>query len=147
MSLDLEASQKILVQGEGGDFSGFIEQSQLTMRKFGMINSRSLVPNYTIERIMIDIDLTGASVIIHPTPRDDLDYDFSEHARIFHDHGFAILVHGENVTLTVSKRKPAKMFGDVYLLIGTRIESEEDHYKALRAIIWLHAFQRRFGGK
>ena len=146
ITLRIEPEPSMLVIGEGGDFSGFIEQSQLTMRKFGMIDSRKLVPNYTHENLELRIDLKDAIFEVHPKPREDIDYDYSEHARVFFEHGVAITIPGENVILKAGKRKPAQMFGDAYLLIGVNVQDIQDHYRGLLADIWLRAFQRRFGG-
>jgi len=131
------------IKGEGGDFSGFIEQSQLIARKFGLPESRKTVPNYIFEKLDIEIVFKGATIEANPLPRDDLDYDFSDHARVFYEHGIAISLPGENVTLKVGKRKSTKMFGDVYLLIGTRIDEKDQPYEGLKVDIWLRALQRR----
>ncbi len=147
ITLEIQKEPILKIHGEGGDFSGFIEQSHITTRKFGMMGSRDLVPNYVFERIHIEAEMNKASIEIHPSPRDDLDYDFSENARTYYEYGLSISAPGENVTLTVGKRKPSKMLGEVYLLVGKQINSEDDHYKALKTIIWLRAFQRRFGGR
>lgn len=139
----LNKTPLIRIKGEGGDFSGFIEQSQLTARKFGMPESRKIIPNYIIEKLDIEILFKKAKVETHPTPRDDLDYDYSDHARVFYEHGFAISLPGENVTLKVGKRNPTKMLGDVYLLIGRRVNDEDEPYNVLMLDIWLRALQRR----
>ncbi|TFG28410.1 hypothetical protein EU528_11235 [Candidatus Thorarchaeota archaeon] len=146
LELALEKNPKILVCGEGGDFSGFIEQSQITMRKFGIPESRKLIPNYTFEQLQMEVKLDRAVFEIHPSPRDNLDYDYSEPARTFYNHGFAISVPGEDVILKVSKRKSLKMAGEVFLLIGSQILEDDDtqHYRALKIDILLRALQRRF---
>ena len=146
LSLSFQPEPSLLIMGEGGDFSGFIEQSQLTMRKFGMMDSRKLIPHYGFEKLGLRILLKNATYEEHPKPRDDIDYDYSENARAFFEHGMAISIPGENVILKVSKRKPAKMFGEAYILIGVSIAEDQDHYRGLMADIWIRAFQRRFGG-
>jgi hypothetical protein len=75
------------IDGEGGDFSGFIEQSQLTARKFGLPESRKIVPNYLFTKLSIAIEMRQASIEPHPSPRDDFDYDYSEPAKVFFEHG------------------------------------------------------------
>lgn len=144
--LTLEKDPKILIRGEGGDFSGFIEQSQLTMKKFGIPESRKLIPNYTFEQFQMEVLLDRAVFEVHPAPRDNLDYDYSEPARTFYNHGFAISVPGEDVILKVSKRKPSKMLGDVFLLIGSQfLDDDNTHqYRGLKTDILLRAIQRRF---
>jgi hypothetical protein len=144
--LTLEKDPKILIRGEGGDFSGFIEQSQLTMKKFGIPESRKLIPNYMFEQLQIEVLLDRAVFEIHPAPRDNLDYDYSEPARTFYNYGFAISVPGEDVILKVSKRKPSKMLGDVFLLIGSKILDDDNthQYRGLKIDILLRALQRKF---
>ncbi|MGY5857947.1 MAG: hypothetical protein RTU63_01160 [Candidatus Thorarchaeota archaeon] len=139
----LEKTPSIRIKGDGGDFSGFIDQSQLTARKFGMPESRKEIPNYTVEKLDIEILFNNAAIELYPAPRDDLDYDYSDHARVFYEHGLAISLPGENVTLKISKRKPTKMLGDVYFLIGRRVDSENEAYEGLMLDIWLRALQRR----
>ena len=139
----LEKTPTIKIRGDGGDFSGFIDQSQLTARKFGIPESRKEIPNYIVEKLDIEIQFNKATVETYPTPRDDLDYDYSDHARVFYEHGFAISLPGESVTLKVGKRKPTKMLGDVYFLIGRRVDIESEAFQGLMLDIWLRALQRR----
>lgn len=141
--LSLEKTPSIKIRGDGGDFSGFIDQSHLTARKFGVPESRKTIPNYIIEKLDIEIVFNKATIETYPSPRDDLDYDYSDHARVFYEHGFAISIPGENVTLKVGKRKSTKMLGDVYFLIGRRVNDEDDPLQSLMLDIWLRALQRR----
>jgi len=136
----------ISITGEGGDFSGFIDQSQLTARKFGVPESRKEIPNYIFEKLDIRVEFKDYVVETYPKPRDDLDYDYSDHARVFYEHGFAVSLPGESITLKVGKRKPAKMLGEAYLLIGRRVNIEEEPFAGLMLDIWLRAFQRRMEG-
>jgi hypothetical protein len=142
-NIALEKIPLIRIRGTGGDFSGFIDQSQLTARKFGLPESRKEIPNYIVEKLDIEIRFSKAIVETYPAPRDDLDYDYSDHARVFYEHGFAISLPGENVTLKVGKRKPTKMLGDVYLLIGRRVNINDEAFQGLMLDIWLRSFQRR----
>ncbi|MCJ7818081.1 MAG: hypothetical protein MUP60_04460 [Candidatus Thorarchaeota archaeon] len=64
---------------------------------------------------------------------------------MFYEHGFSISLPGENVTLKVGKRKPTKMLGDVYFLIGRRVNTDDEPYQGLMLDIWLRALQRRMG--
>jgi len=108
IDLSFDESPKMRIQGEGGDFSGFIEQSHLTMRKWGLPDTRRLLPNYTYELLRIELKLARAEIEIHPNPRDELDYDFSEHARVFFEHGFMIHLPGEDVILCYSSGREEK---------------------------------------
>jgi hypothetical protein len=143
MDISFSEKSKMRIQGEGGDFSGFIEQSHLTMRKWGIPDTRRLLPHYVFESLRIDVELEGASMEIHPSPRDELDYDFSENARTFHNHGFLVHTSGENVTLQVGKRKPIQLAGDVYLLVGRRFGKDDVSNQELLVDIWLKLFGKK----
>ncbi len=130
--LSLDSTPTIKITGKGGDFSGFIER-------------KNFLPNYIFESLTIGVKFDDANIETYPAPRDDLDYNYSDYARVFYEHGFAISVPGENVTLRIGKRLPIKMLGEVYLLIGTRVNVEDKPYQALMIDIWLRAFQRRIG--
>jgi len=133
----------ISIAGEGGDFSGFIDQSQLTARKFGVPESRKQIPHYIFEKLDIRVEFKDYVVETYPKPREDLDYDYSDHARVFFEHGFAVSLPGENVILKVGKRKPMRMLGEAYLLIGRRVNVDEEPFTGLMLDIWLRSFQRR----
>ncbi len=126
----LDNTPTIKITGKGGDFSGFIER-------------KNFLPNYIFESLTISVQFIDATIETYPTPREDLDYNYSDHARVFYEHGFAISIPGENVTLRIGKRLPIKMLGDVYLLIGTRVNVENKPYQGLLIDIWLRSFQRR----
>lgn len=130
--ISFDETPRIKITGKGGDFSGFIER-------------KNFLPNYIFESLDIGVVFNNATVETYPTPRDDLDYNYSDYAKVFYEHGFAISIPGENVTLRVGKRIPTKMLGDVYLLIGTRVNIEDKPYQGLMIDIWLRAFHRRIG--
>ena len=144
-NLDIELGPKpvLRIQGEGGDFSGFIEQSHLTAKKWGLPDTRRLLPNYVFQSLRIEAILNRATLETHPSPRDDLDYDFSDHARVFFEHGFLVHVPGKDVTLQVGKRKPTQMAGDVLLLAGKRFGEEDDSNLELLVDIWLKVLEKR----
>lgn len=131
------------IEGDGGDFSGFIERSMLTMRKFGMpeMNNKQ-IPNYVFKQIGIMARLGKAKVRIHPEPTDEFDYDYSESARVFHDHGIQLEIPGDDVSLTIEDGKPSKLRGVVHLLVGKHEGSEEKSLLTLLADVWFWAFHR-----
>lgn len=143
LEISFEPKAVMRIQGEGGDFSGFIEQSHLTMKKWGIPDTRKLLPNYVFESLRIETKLDHAVLEIHPAPRDELDYDFSDHARVFFEHGFLIHAPGKDVTLQVGKRKPTQMAGDVLLLAGKRFGKGDDSNQELLVDIWLKTFEKR----
>ncbi|MDH4215181.1 MAG: hypothetical protein OEV85_14800 [Candidatus Thorarchaeota archaeon] len=143
VDISFNEKPKMKIQGEGGDFSGFIEQSHLTMRKWGIPDTRKLLPNYVFESLRIEVALNRATIESHPAPRDELDYDFSDHARVFYEHGFLVHVPGEDVILQVGKRKSVKMAGDVFLLVGKRFSEEDTSNQELLVDIWLRLLEKR----
>jgi len=137
---------QLRIEGAGGDFGGFIERSQLTARKFGIPEPRKLIPNYQFyDNIILDMLLDRAKIEIHPKPIDELDYDFSESARVFYEHGLLLSLPGEDVQLTVGKRPTAKLKGEVYTFIGKKIEPETNRLKELIMDLWLWLFHGRVG--
>jgi hypothetical protein len=135
------------VRGEGGDFAGFVDRSQVTLRKFGIPEKSQLIPNYVYQKVRIGVHLGKAKATIHPTPLDNLDYDYSGSARDFYDHGIHLEVPGENVILEIEKRKPSKLSGDVHLFIGFASDSEADATIALFADIWFWALNKLIQGR
>ncbi len=136
------ASSEIMIAGEGGDFGGFIEQSMVSARRFGIPESWGLVPNYQFMRVEIVADLKDAKISVNPEPADEFDYDFSAPAKNFYDHGVHMEISGENVSLKVEKRKPSKLRGEVHLLIGVPSDSEDEGSKALLSDVWFWALKR-----
>ena len=132
---------KLSLMGEGGDFSGFIERSQLTMRRFGMIDGRGLVPNYQYKTLSVDISLDEAELELHPTPLDNLDYDFSEKAQTFHDHGFLLRVDGKQVRLAIDK-KESTMIGNALILVGAPVDSTDTTHRGPLVDIWFWLFSK-----
>jgi hypothetical protein len=143
LDIHFDNMTKLEIRGEGGDFSGFIEQSHLSTRKWGFPDSRRLIPNFIFQSIHIEALLGRAAIEISPEPREDFDYDFSDHARVFFEHGFVAHIPGEDVILQVGKGKPNRMAGDVYLLIGNRFIEKETQEQTLLADIWLKLFKKR----
>ncbi|UCH03812.1 MAG: hypothetical protein JSW05_09475, partial [Candidatus Thorarchaeota archaeon] len=135
------------IAGDGGDFSGFIKQSMVAARKFGLPETWDLVPNYQFKKLEIVAEVGKASVWIHPEPINELDYDYSAPARVFYEHGMHLELSGESVTLHVEKRKAAKLRGTVYLLMGVSEDPKTDLWRKLLADIWFLAFQRLAGAK
>ncbi len=140
-------SHTLEIIGEGGDFAGFIDRSQITLRKFGIPEKRQLIPNYVYQKVKMNVHLKEAKADAHPLPLDYLDYDYSSSAKNYHDHGIHLGVPGESVTLKIEKRKPSKLSGNVHLFIGFKSESEADQLTTLLADIWFWALQRLLQGR
>lgn len=137
---------QLRIEGAGGDFEGFIERSYFTARKFGLPEPRKLIPNYEFyEKIVVDILLDRAKIEIHPNPIDEFDYDFSESARVFYEHGVLLSLPGEDVELTVGKKPKTQLKGDVYTYIGKRVEPDKNRLEELIIDLWLWLFHQRVG--
>lgn len=143
VTLELNHEKVLIISGRGGDFAGFIERSHRTARKWGIPEKRDLIPNYEFTSLRLEIDLKQAEVSLKPTPRDDLDYDFSESARFFFDNGLSISLPEGSVTLTSGSRKPATMKGNALILLGHH--EEENPYKNLLSSMWFWAFANKIG--
>jgi len=132
----------LTIAGSGGDFGGFITRGMVTSRKFGMPETdNKLVPNYVFQRLEITARLDEARIQLHPEPSDELDYDFSESAKVFHNHGIHLEIPGENVNLRVEKRKPSRLSGTVHLLIGIPTQPESS-LQVLLADVWFWVLRR-----
>lgn len=132
----------VTITGNGGDFGGFIRRGMVTSRKFGMPETDDkVVPNYIFQELEITALLDEARIRLHPEPSDELDYDFSESARVFHNHGVHLEIPGEHVNLEVKKRKPARLSGTVHLLIGVPSQPESS-MRALLADVWFWLLRR-----
>lgn len=135
-------SNSISIVGEGGDFSGFIDRSQITLRKFGIPEKSQLIPNYVYQKVMISAHLKNAVASIHPLPLENLDYDYSGPAKDFHDHGIHLQIPGNDITLEVEKRKPSVLNGIVHLFIGYTSKPEPVLMESLLADIWFWILYR-----
>jgi hypothetical protein len=138
----LPAVPTLSIKGNGGDFNGFIEQSMITNRRFGIPDTNRAIPNFKFKGIKVTAQLSKADVKIHPKPLDIFDYDYSAPAKTFHDLGVDVMVPGEYVTLEIEKRKPAKLHGDVHILIGVPVDSESQQLGLLFTDVWFWAFQK-----
>lgn len=140
------SDNRLRIEGAGGDFEGFIDQRYLTARKFGIPEHHRLIPNYQFyNMIVVDLCLDRAKIEIHPPPNDMLDYDFSESARVFYEHGVLLSLPGGDVHLTVGKRPTAELKGDVHILLGKKIVPEANRLEALVIDLWLWLFQSWLG--
>ncbi|MFW9803984.1 MAG: hypothetical protein ACFFFC_15080 [Candidatus Thorarchaeota archaeon] len=138
----MSAVPSLSIEGNGGDFNGFIEQSMITNRRFGIPDTNRPIPNFQFKGIKVTAQLSEADVIIHPKPLDIFDYDFSAPAKTFHDLGVDIIISGEYVTLEIENRKPAKLHGDVHILIGVPVDFESQQFGLLFADVWFWAFRK-----
>ncbi|MHA1906383.1 MAG: hypothetical protein ACW98Y_03735 [Candidatus Thorarchaeota archaeon] len=138
--------KNISIMGSGGDFCGIVE-AQLAEHKTRprpvlaphLPGPTNPVPRYESDDIGINISLTNISVELYTNPQKRMDYTFSEHPKVFYDHGMALVTDGSNVQLRVGGKKPQNLYGDVWVLFGKRWGPEEDPLKVIQFHVWLNA--------
>jgi hypothetical protein len=132
------------ISGNGGDFCGVLEGRIVDKNKGvrplfipGSTGPKKNVAKYESEYVQIKFDISSALMDLYPVPDKELDYIFSEHPRVFHDHGILIKADGENVRLKVSNRKETTLRGKVMIFIGKDFREVENSDEILTFHVWL----------
>jgi len=132
------------IDGVGGDFCGLLEgrfvDKQNQGRSIiipGSTGIRKIVPNYESQKIRINIKKGSAETILYPSPNKKLDYNFSEHPKIFYDHGMGITADGKDVYLQVGNRKNNHLLGEVMIFIGKDFDTMGESTDILLFHVWL----------
>ncbi len=150
-NIQLDPDRLLLsAKGEGGDFCGIVSRSALK-KSFSpwrvlipeIPDSDSRSPNYEWARISLKVKYKDASCTLHPHPRKDLDYTYSESPKVFYDNGIEIATQGENVRLKVGKRPETSLAGNVLVLIGRPSKGVSDLGSVLGYHLWIHALYNR----
>jgi hypothetical protein len=148
LSIQIEENT-FTINGSGGDFCGLLEGRFVDKGNQGRsiiipggLGVKKLVPNYESKEIHITVKKDLAKLSLYPDPIKKLDYNFSEHAKVFYDHGLQIAAEGEEVTLKAGNRKPTQLRGEVKIFIGKNFEKEEDSSKILLFHVWLSMLNR-----
>lgn len=141
-SFSEDPAPKITMIGKGGDFSGFVEERMIKSRHFGLPGSTRLIPNYEFKIASIDVSLNSAQIDIHPMPIENFDYDFSEPARVYYDHGLHLTAPGRDFKFKINRGKATKLRDTVHLFIGTKSTSGSSDLRLLLVDIWLRGLQR-----
>ncbi|MGY5856037.1 MAG: hypothetical protein RTS72_05505 [Candidatus Thorarchaeota archaeon] len=147
LSLNIEPHQSVAFQGLGGEFCGILE-GQLADRETGprpvlaptFPGSKEKVPKYEIQEIKIGMQFGNLRANLYPNPLKSIDYTFSEHPKIFYEHGLSVSSEGKQVQLGIGNKKAQPLYGDVNLLIGKRWVSNAPGHDILHYHIWLNAF-------
>ncbi len=121
------------ISGKGGDFSGLLEGRIVDKHKGvrpifipGSTGPKKMVAKYDSQFVQISINIHSSDIKLYPTPEKELDYIYSEHPRVFYDHGIQISTDGENVALKIGKRRETKLRGKVLVFIGKDFEQEDE---------------------
>ncbi|MFW9788785.1 MAG: hypothetical protein ACFFE2_09125 [Candidatus Thorarchaeota archaeon] len=137
------------IRGQGGDFCGLLEGRIVDERKGirplivpGETGPKKTVPNYESQFLQIILDTNKSNMRLYPKPMDELDYYYSEHPKVFYEHGILIEVDGEDVRLKVGRRKETTLRGKVIILIGKDFGELSNSGQIVMFHIWLSALSR-----
>ncbi|MFX1560824.1 MAG: hypothetical protein ACFFBL_09565 [Promethearchaeota archaeon] len=144
--LDIEPHESITIEGLGGEFCGILE-GQLVERETGprpiisptLPGSKKMVPKYSSQDIKIKLQFGRLKGDLYPKPSDSIDYIFSEHPKVFYEHGLSVSSDGLHIQLGVGNRKAHPLHGNVVLLFGKRWESDTPGHKIISYHVWLNA--------
>ena len=145
-SLSIEPNHSVALWGTGGEFCGILE-GQLADRNTGprpiisptLPGSKEKVPKYESQDIGFTLQFGNLKADLYPDPWKTIDYTFSEHPKVFYEHGLAVTADGKGVKLKVSNKRSQPLHGDVYLLLGKRWESETPGQEIVLFHVWLNA--------
>ncbi|MHA1948427.1 MAG: hypothetical protein ACW99G_06415 [Candidatus Thorarchaeota archaeon] len=139
----------LMVKGNGGDFCGVLEGRIVDRHKGirpiivpGLTGPKKNVAKYESEFVQIRINVHSAKMNLYPAPEKELDYIYSEHPRVFYDHGVQITADGEDVALKVGRRKETTLRGKVIIFIGKFFDEKEDSEDLLLFHVWLSMLKR-----
>jgi hypothetical protein len=145
-SLHIGHNQSAVLWGLGGEFCGILE-GQLADQETGprpvisptLPGSTEMVPKYEDQEIEVKLDLGNLKADLYPDPWKTIDYTFSEHPKVFYEHGLSIAAEGKKVHLRVGNKKPQSMHGDVILLLGKHWEPDTPGHVIILFHVWLNA--------
>lgn len=137
------------ISGNGGDFAGLLEGRIVDPYKGirpifipGDTGPKKYVANYESQLIQIRINVHSSKPKLYPVPLKELDYAYSEHPRVFYQHGIQINMNGEDVNLKVGKRRETTLRGKVIVFIGKDFNDTPDSEDILMFHVWLEALHR-----
>lgn len=141
--------ETLVITGSGGDFAGLLEGRIVDRHKSirpifipGSTGPKKIVPRYDSKFVQIRINTKSMQTTLYPKPMKDLDYFFSEHPRVFYDHGLKINLDGEEVNLRVGNRRETKLRGEVIIFIGKDFKDVSDTDQILMFHVWLSILNR-----
>lgn len=147
LSLTIEPHKSIVLNGLGGEFCGIVE-GQLVGRKIEakpilaptLPGMKEKVPKYDIQNIEVRLSVGNLRTNLYPRPSKAIDYTFSEHPKVFYEHGLSVLSEGSQVQLRIGNGRAHPLHGEVILLLGRRLEPETPGHDIISYHAWLNAF-------
>jgi hypothetical protein len=138
------------IGGKGGDFAGLLE-GRIVDRNQGIrpifipgsTGPKKAVPKYESKIIQIKMSTDSIKTELYPAPSKELDYFFSEHPRVFYEHGIQIESDGDYVNLKVGNRKETTLRGKVIIFIGKDFKDTQEIDKILKFHVWLTVLNRK----
>ena len=106
------------------------------------MGTRKIVPSYESQEIRINIKKGTAEANLYPGPNKELDYNFSEHPKIFYDHGIKIAADGKDVYLQVGKRNNNQLREEVMIFIGKNFDTKDESKDILLFHVWLSLLRK-----
>jgi len=148
LTIDIE-KEVLKISGKGGDFCGLLEGRIVDRFKEGRsilipgsTGPKKTMPNYEAQFIQINININSSETVLYPIPKKELDYNFSEHPKVFYTHGIQILAEGKDVVLKVGNRKSNELRGRVLIFIGKDFGENDESSNLLLFHVWLSILHR-----
>lgn len=148
LTIDIE-KEVLKISGNGGDFCGLLE-GRIVDRFKGVrpliiprsTGPKKIVPNYEAQFIQIVINTSSSETLLYPIPMKELDYNYSEHPKVFYDHGIQIITEGKDVVLKVGNRRNTELRGKILIFIGKEFGQNDDSSNLLLFHVWLSILNR-----
>jgi hypothetical protein len=146
LSLTIEPHKSIVLNGLGGEFCGIVE-GQLVGRKIEarpvlaptLPGMKEKVPKYDAQNIEVRLSVGNLRTNLYPSPSKAIDYTFSEHPKVFYEHGLSVLSEGSQVQLRIGNGRARPLHGEAILLLGRRWEPAAPGHDMISYHAWLNA--------
>ncbi len=148
LSIKIEG-EFLTISGSGGDFGGLLESSIVDKRKgvrpiivpdFG--GPKKIVAKYEFQIIQIKIRLSSIQSTLYPEPVKELDYYYSEHPRVFYEHGIRIDTAGEEISLKIGRKPDVTLRGKAIIFMGKHFGELLSSDSILMFHVWLNLLDR-----
>jgi hypothetical protein len=146
----ISEKNEVIISGFGGDFCGIVEgrlaYPSAKIRSLflpGTRGSTKMVPRYEGQNIKLTIGIDKIKAKLYPLPEDILDYAYSEHPKIFYEHGMKIESNDKNVKLRVGSRSEYPLRGRIVILLGRPTSNLSKDSDILLFHLWLTALQEK----
>ncbi|MFW9975757.1 MAG: hypothetical protein ACFFDQ_10850 [Candidatus Thorarchaeota archaeon] len=139
----------LMISGSGGDFAGLLESSIVDKRKGirpiiipGIGDTKKIVAKYESQIIQMKAKIPSLQSTLYPKPVKKLDYYYSEHPRVFYEHGIRIDTAGEEINLKVGRRRDVTLRGNAIIFIGKNFGEVPSSDSILMFHVWLYLLDR-----